>query len=84
MSSVESTSGPGHVNKPRAAESVLRKAQKDIKEREKERRKGGKERRKHILLTAQVNRNTKDNIASLRTSLDCSVYIKLEESYTVI
>lgn len=33
--SVASTSGPGHVNKPRAAESVLRKAQKDIKDREK-------------------------------------------------
>lgn len=85
MSSVESTSGPGHVNKPRAAESVLRKAQKDIKERDREKeRKEGKERRKHIIPTAQVNRNTKDNIASLRTSFDCSVYIKLEESYTVI
>lgn len=42
---VVSTSGPGHVNKPRAAESVLRKAQKDIKDRGG--RRGRKERRKH-------------------------------------
>lgn len=42
---VVSTSGPGHVNRPRAAESVLRKAQKDIKDRGEVRRgrKGKKE-----------------------------------------
>lgn len=83
MCSVGSTSGPGHVNKPRAAESVLRKAQRDIKDRGRVRRKEGKE-GSIIILTAQVNRNTKDNIASPRTSFNCSVYIKLEESYTVI
>lgn len=37
-----------------------------------------------VILTAQINRNTKDNIASSRTSFNCSVYIKLEESYRVI
>lgn len=88
--SVESTSGLGHVNKPQAAESVLRKAQRDIKDRGKAWRRGRKEGRKDrkegsiIILPAQVNRNTKDNIASPRTSFNCSVYIKLEESYTVI
>lgn len=41
--SVLSTSGPGFVNKPLAAESVLRKAQIDIKDRGKV---GWKERKK--------------------------------------
>lgn len=81
MCSVASTSGPGSVNKPRAAESVLRKAQKDIKDRGKV---GRKERRKHYYSNSTGYRNTKDNIASPRTSFNCSVYIKLEESYTVI
>lgn len=36
------------------------------------------------ILTAQANGNTKENIASSRTSLSCSVYRKLEESYRVI
>ncbi len=86
--SVESTSGPGHVNKPWAAENSerLRETSK-IEERFEGKRRRKEERRKEgsiIIWTAQVNRNTKDNIASSRTSFNCSVYIKLEESYTVI
>lgn len=67
----------GHVNKQRASSERLRE------EREGTCEEGGREGR-IIVLTAQVNRNTKDNIASPRTSFSCSVYIKLEESYTVI
>lgn len=67
-------SGPGgRVNTPQVAESALRKAQIDIKDREEEERVGSIN-----ILLARVNRNTKDNAFS-RTSLNSSVYIKLEE-----
>ncbi|MEQ2282953.1 hypothetical protein AMECASPLE_006167 [Ameca splendens] len=71
----------GRVNKPQPAERALRKAQIDIKDRGKD--EGRKVGSINILL-AQVNRNTKDNIAFSRTSFNCSVYIKLEESYAVV
>lgn len=71
----------GRVNTPQAAEKALRKAQIDIKDSRKEE---GRKVGSIIILLAQVNRDTKDSIALSRTSFNCSVYIKLEESYAVM
>lgn len=66
-------------DRQRACSERLRKTSKiEVKVEGKEER---KKRRKHYYSNST---DTKVNIASPRTSFNCSVYIKLEESYSVI